>query len=217
MRSMTDQGSSATTPDARVVRRALWIAVGWSYVAALGSALVVGLTALIALIVDLVASLSADRGFDASSAWSLAEIVAWIALPIGLAVSVWVAAYGSTRRGSLKSGTIAVAAAAVAGAIAWFTGNLAIVVVGLGVGWAVAMPAEHPARWILRLLPAVALLFVYPDWDGEAAWLIALALITGPLVGGLCVILGDLVWTVVQRLRIRGSGETVRSPTSLDV
>ena len=210
---------SRAQPEPGVVRRALWIAVAWSYVAALGAILVVGITALVALIVMLVLYLLdfSTRQLDLAAAWSLAIAVGWVAGPVAIAISIWVAAYGSTQRNSVRSGTLAVGAASVGALVLWVTGSLGIVTVALAAGWAFAIPTEHAGRWIARVLLAIGLLPVYPIWDGVGVEVIVFAAITGPIVAGISVLVGDLLWILMLRLRARGQTETMRSPTSLDV
>ena len=206
-------------PAARVVRRAVWIAVAWAYVAALAALLFVGLTLLVAAVVLLVVFVfdGADRELIWSNVWSPARIVAWVVFPLAGAVAVWTAAYGSTQESSLRRGVLAVSAAAVGGLAMWLAGSLALPLVGLTLGWTFAVPAEHPARWFVRLILAAVAVPFYPSWDGQSQWVVAAVVATGPAAAGLSVWVGDALWSAAAKLRSRGDGGVVRAPSSLDV
>ena len=123
---------------------------------------------------------------------------------------------GSTQNGSVRRSVVAMIAALVAGGLAWWAGSLALPLATLAAGWTFALPAEHPVRWVLRLvLAAVAVPFV-PQWGDQQFWVTVLALLGGPLGAGLSVGLGDALWSVVTALRSRGDGGVVRSPSSRD-
>lgn len=206
-------------PEAGVVRRALWIAVAWAYVAVLAALVVIAVAALVALIVVLIVYLLdfSSRRFEIDTVLSPAILVAWVVFPAAGAVAIWTAAYGSTRRRSVGRGTAAIAIGTLGGVGMWLTGSLALPMLALALGWTIAIPAEHAARWLARIALAVALVPAFPTWDGAGLGVVASAAAIGPLAAGLSVYLGDLGWTLAVRLRSRGDGGVVRSPTSLDV
>lgn len=206
-------------PEPSVVWRALGISVAWSYVAGLAALVLVGVVALVSLIVNLVGYFfdSVRDGFDLGTAWEPAVLVGWIVAPIALGVSIWVAAYGSTSSESVRRSFIATALAAIVGVGLWFAGTLGFVVATPAVGWTMAIPAEHPQRWVVRLLGAGAAVAFYPPWDELSTVALSAGVVTAPLVAGLCVLIGDLVWIGVDRVRSRRSEDTLRAPSSLDV
>ena len=193
--------------------------MAWSYVAALAALLVVGVATLVALLVILVIYLLdfSTRELDLATVWSPAIVVGWIVGPIAVGISVWVGAYGSTQRDSIRRGTLAVGAAAVGAVFMWFIGSLGIVAVALAAGWAFAIPAEHAGRWLVRVLAVLGVLPFYPIWDDVGVGVIVLAALSGPVVAGMSVLIGDLAWMAMLRVRARGGEETIRAPTSLDV
>ena len=201
------------------MRRALWIAVGWAYVAALAAVIVIAVASLVALIVVLVVYLLdfSSRQFEPRAVWSPAQVVAWFVLPAAGGIAIWTAAYGSTQRGSVGRGMAAIAVSALVSLLMWFTGSLALPMLALAVGWAVAIPAEHPGRWLARIVLAVAVLPVFPVWDRKGLELVVPFVAAGPIVAGLSVFVGDLGWSLAVRLRSRGDGGVERAPSSLDV
>lgn len=206
-------------PESPVVRRALWIAVAWAYVAMLAAVLVVAVAALVAVLVGLIVYLVdfAGREFTLASAWAPARVVAWLALPAAGALAIWTAAYGSTQQRSFRRGIVAIALGAVTGLVLWLTGSLALPMVVLAFGWAVAIPVEHPGRWLVRIVLASAAIPLFPAWDNRGIEVVALLVALGPVAAGLSVWLGDALWAAVVALRSRGDGDPIRSPTSLDV
>jgi cell division protein FtsW (lipid II flippase) len=208
-----------TRPEPAVALRALWISVAWSYVASLGALLAVGLAALVSAIVVLVVYLLdfSSKELEIATAWGPAVLVGWIASPIAVAVSIWVAAYGSTQRESVRRATGAVVLASLIGLVLWFTGSLGMVVVVLAVGWTFAIPAEHPGRWVARLVGAIVAFRFYPIWDGVGTEVIVACVLSAPLVAGASVFVGDLVWGGALRMRARSNDETLRAPSSLEL
>ena len=71
-------------PSPPVVRRAVWIAVGWAYVAALAALVLVGLAVLVAVVVTLAISVfdASNRGFQMADVWPPVRVVAWVVFPL---------------------------------------------------------------------------------------------------------------------------------------
>ena len=201
-----------------MVRRALIIAVGWAYIAALVAVIVVGIAALVALIVAVIVYLLdfSTRELEMSRVVGPAGLVAWLLLPVAAGISVWTAAYGSTQRYSLKRASLAIVLALVTALLMWFTGSLALPMIALAVGWSVAIPVEHPGRWLARIALAMAVLPLFPVWDGRGIEVVLLAAAIGPGAAGLSVVLGDSAWSGVVKLRSRGDEGGIRAPNSLD-
>ena len=206
-------------PESPVVRRALWIAVAWAYVALLGAVLVIGVAGLVALLVGLIVYLVdfASREFTLASAWAPARIVAWLTLPAAGALAIWTAAYGSTQQGSFRRAAVAIGVGAVSGLVMWLTGSLALPMVVLTLGCTVAIPVEHPGRWLVRIVLGAAAIPLFPAWDNRGIEIVASLVALGPVAAGLSVWFGDALWAAVVALRSRGEGDAIRAPSSLDV
>lgn len=201
-----------------MVRRALWIAVAWAYVTLLAALLVIAVAGLVALLVNLIVYLVdfANREFTLAGAWAPARVVAWLVLPAAGALAIWTAAYGSTQQRSFRRAAVAIGVGAVSGLVMWLTGSLALPMVALTLGWAVAIPVEHPGRWLVRIVLGAAAIPLFPAWDNRGIEVVAGLVALGPVAAGLSVWFGDALWAAVVALRSRGEGEGIRAPSSLD-
>ena len=220
VRPVTDEYQSSSrgpwlvAPEPGVARRALLIAVAWAYVAALAAAIAIAFSALIALIVVLVVYLVdyGNREMEYAAVMGPAQVVAWMAIPLAAGLAIWTAGYGATQSDSIRRTVVGIAAAGMTGMAMWLIGSLALPMIVLAVGWAIAIPVEHPGRWIARIVVAVALLPLFPGWAGAGADVVAVSVAVSPVVAGTSVFLGDLGWSVSVRLRSRGDGGVVRGP-----
>ena len=122
-------------PDLGAVRRAIGIGVTWAYVAGLAAVIIVSLAALVALAVAAIVYLVdfANRALEIDVVLGPTAFIAWVALPVAATVSVWAAAYASTRSQSVVR-TSAGAVGIVLGALLmWRVQSTAIAMLPLAV------------------------------------------------------------------------------------
>ncbi len=175
-------------PDRADTPRAVWVALLWSYVALIAGLLVVGL--VVAVSAAALGSISLVTGSTPviDSIVAIARVGAWTAAGVAVALVVWVAAYGSTSRGSLRRTVIAVPAALAIGIGLVLLGSAGFALAGLAVGWGLAMPHRSPMQVVLRSLPPVAAALIMPSISGVIGYLtVALA---SPLTAAVWI------WTV---------------------
>ena len=188
-------------PLGNTVHLPLSMAVMWSFVAAAAAAAIAVIVGLVATIAIAVASLF-DPDVGAAIPWELIRIVALALVPVAFVAAVWTAAYGSGHaRAGLRTLIGGVAGLAVLAVLAALDTPV-LLLAGLAVAWAVAIPFEHWGRPGLRLVwPATAAVsgaILFPD---PGPLLLAVLLALSPPVAAATVWLGDLIWTFSGRLR----------------
>jgi hypothetical protein len=170
--------------------------VFWAFAAALAGGLIVLLSSLIA-------------GGVAGGIWifnrSIAvtgamgdtlRIAAWVFAPIGIAVSVWVAAYGATRQGSLPRALLAASAAIAVAVALLFLESSGLVAAGLAIGWALAIPATSPTRIAVRAVPLLVVALFLPRLGDLPVGMVVVTLVLSPPAAALGVFLADLPWSL---------------------
>ncbi|MDH3498976.1 MAG: hypothetical protein OEM97_02540 [Acidimicrobiia bacterium] len=215
-----DRSSWFWEPTRESVRRAVWVGVVWAYVAGIAAALLMLLAAGVAFAVNGIIYL-ADYG---SRTFETAEIIAavitvfWIVVPVAFGVSVWSSAYASTTAQSVARGAAGIIAGATLALLFHLSGLSGAALAGLGLGWAIAIPAEHPTRWAVRaVLPVVIGGLLFPHWEGLGLPLVVVVLVLMPALAGLFVWLSDIAYHGLVTVRQRSDGGTVgRAPTSVD-
>ena len=199
---MTEQehGFFAPVPSGGLLRP-LGVAVLWAFAAALAGGAIVGLASLIAAGITGVVWLF-DRSVSVPSAMAdTLQIAAWIFAPIGIAISVWVAAYGSTQEGSIPRTLVAAPAAIAIAAGLLFLDSAGLLAAALALGWGLAIPAGSPVRAAARGLPVlIAALLVARLGDLSTAETVVYLMLS-PIVAAAAVFLADLPW------QIGGGGE----------
>lgn len=205
--------------DGSLVRRAVGIAVTWAYVAGLAALIMVALAALVSLAVVAIVYLVdfAERELELEAIRSPTVFMAWIVAPAAALVSVWSAAYGSTREHSIPRAAVGVAAGLVVALLMWGLESTALVLLALSFGWSFAIPVDHPGRWGTRVVLPVVATLLYPRWPAMSVVDLVLWLGTGPAVAGALVLLGDMGWDGIRWMRGRGEAEMVaKAPSTED-
>ena len=187
-------------PGRGVVRRSVTIAALWSMVAVVVGAIIVLLAGLVAAAVVGVAWLA--RSGEAELArteniWQAAGVSTWIAAGLALAVSVWVAAYASTEWGSRPRAILAIVGAAVATTAFALLESTGLVVAGLGMGWAIAIPAERVARVAVRAVACLLAGLAFPDIGALSGGVLAVVLVASPWAAALLCWAADALWALV--------------------
>lgn len=188
-------------PGRGVVVRSVTIAALWSMVAALIGALVVVLAGLVgAAIVGIAWLVSNGRADLADTAliWRVATVATWIVAPISVFVAVWVSAYASTEWGSRPRALVGTAAAGLALGAYLLLGSSGLVVAGLGLGWAVAIPAERISRVAVRGTTGLLVALVAPGLAALPGPTLAVLLVVSPWLAALLVWVSDRVWVLVD-------------------
>jgi len=184
-------------PGRGVVARSVTIAALWSMVAALGAALMVLVAGLVAAAIVGVAWLvsSGQAGLaDTALIWRVAGVTTWIVAALAIGLAVWVAAYASTEWGSRPRALAGSAAAGVAVAAYLLLGSSGVVVAGLGLGWAVAIPAERISRVAVRGIAILLVSLAAPGFESVSGAELALVLAVSPWVAAALVWLADAAW-----------------------
>ena len=208
-------------PNQGAARRAGMVGAVWAYAGGIAAALVILLAAGVALAANGIIYLAdyGSRTFDGANVSTAVSVVFWIVVPAAFAVSVWSTAYASTTRRSVMRGSAAIVAGGVLALLFHLSGISGALLAGLGVGWSIAIPAEHPARWAARaVLPVVLGAMLFPGWDeglGIPPTVLILAL--SPALAALFVWLSDVAYQGLVTVRQRSDGGTVgRAPSSID-
>lgn len=190
--------------------RSVTIAALWSMVAALVGAVVVLLAGLvgaaIAGIAWLVSGGEADLA-DTGLIWRVATVATWIVAVLVVGVAVWVAAYASTEWGSRPRALAGAAAAGLTVAAYLLLGSSGFVLAGLGLGWAVAIPAERISRVAARGVTSLLVALLAPGFESLSGATLTLLVAVSPWVAALLVWLSDRVWVLVTNSITRPSVE----------
>ena len=208
-------------PAPESVRRAVWVGVVWAYVAGLAASMLMALAAGVALAANGIIYLAdyGRRTFETTDVLSAVSLVFWIVVPLAFGLSVWSATYASTTSQSVARGAVAIAAGALLGLLFHLSGFSGAALAGLGLGWAIAVPAEHPTRWAVRAaLPVLVGAMIFPRWDGLSLQIVVLVLAITPALAGLFVWLSDVAYQglVTSRQERDTAGAVGRTPTSID-
>lgn len=140
--------------------------------------------------------------------WRVVTFASALAAPLVIGLAVWVAAYGSTERGSRRRALVGAAAAAVGGAAYLLLGSSGLVLAALALGWSVAVPAERVGRIAARaVLSLAAALFMPAMGDLAGGWLV-LVLVASPWVAVAFMLAGDAAWSVFTRFLASRASET---------
>ena len=134
---------------------------------------------------------------DTGVIWQAATWATWVVAVLAIAVSVWVAAYASTEWGSRPRALVAIVATAVAVAAYFFLGSSGLIVAGLGLGWAIAIPAERIGRIAVRAVTALAVALAAPSFESLSGAMLALVLALSPWVAALLFWVSDGAWTLL--------------------
>jgi hypothetical protein len=183
------------------VARSVTIAALWSMVAALIGALIVVVAGLVTAAIVGVAWLVSNGGADLADTaliWRVATVATWIVAPVAVLVAVWVAAYASTEWGSRPRALAGTAAAGLALGAYLLLGSSGLLVAGLGLGWAVAIPAERISRVAVRGITSLLVALVAPGLASLSGPTVALLLVVSPWVAALLVWLSDRGWVLVD-------------------
>jgi hypothetical protein len=179
-------------PPTRAVGRSLLVACLWSIGLVFLDALALG---VIAAVVVAANTVSTQAG-DFLSVLVVAAWVVWIASAI---VLIWAGAYASTGWGSRVRSLLGVIVGLALGAGYTLLGAELGVVVGLAAGWAVVIPSEKVERVLFRVVPALLVGIISIPGLSFLAWVGILAV--SPWIAALLVLIGDLVWTTLGRMR----------------
>ena len=178
------------------IARPLAVAVLWAVAVAVAGAVIVGLAALIAGGVAGIMGWFDDSTSASGAMRETLEIAAWIFAPIGLAVAVWVAAYGTTQQGSLPRTLLAAPAAIGVAAGLLFLDSSGLLAAGLAIGWALAIPAESPTQVAARSLPLLVAALLLPRLSDLSGWAIVGFMAASPVAAAAGVYLADLPWSL---------------------
>ncbi len=215
-----DRASWFWEPTRESVRRAVWVGVVWAYVGGLAAAVLMLLAAGVALAVHGIIYLAdyGSRTFVIADVATPVSVVFWIVAPAAFGVSVWSAAYASTTQQSVVRGLTGITLGGLLALLFHISGFSGAAMAGLGLGWGIAIPAEHPARWAVRaVLPVLIGAVVFPQWEQMSTPVVVLILVLIPAVAGLFVWLSDIAYQGLVTVRQRTDGGTVgRAPTSID-
>jgi hypothetical protein len=173
-------------------------------VASLVGATVVVLVGLIAAAVVGVAWLvsSGDSSLaNLDLVWQSVGVATWIVAGLVMAVSVWVAAYSSTEWGSRPRAFLGIAGAAVATAAYYLLGSGGLVLAGLGMGWAIAIPAERIGRLAGRAVVCLSAALVMPAIDALPGGLLAIVIVASPWAAALLCWVVDALWALMMKRR----------------
>lgn len=196
-------------PGRGVVARSLTIAALWSMVAALAAAVVVLVAGLVSAAVVGVAWLvsSGQAGLaDTAVIWRVATVTTWIVGILAIGLAVWVAAYASTEWGSRSRALAGSAAAGLAMVAYLLLGSSGLVVAGLGLGWAVAIPAERISRVSVRGIAVLLVSLLAPGFDSVSGAELVLLLALSPWVAAALVWLVDGAWVLLARTIVGPTG-----------
>jgi hypothetical protein len=186
------------------------IAALWSMVAALVAAAVVLLAGLVGAAIVGIAWLvsgGAAELADTALIWRVATVATWIVAALVVAVAVWVAAYASTEWGSRPRALVGTAAAGLAMAAFLLLGSSGLVVAGLGLGWAVAIPAERIGRVAARGVSSWLVALLAPGLGSLSGATLALLLAISPWVAAVLVWMSDGAWVLVAKWIAKPSDE----------
>jgi hypothetical protein len=208
-------------PNPGAARRASTVGAVWAYACGIAAALVILLAAGVALAANGIVYLAdyGSRTFESENVATAVTVVFWIVVPAAFAVSVWSSAYASTTRRSVMRGTAAILAGGLVALLFHLSGVSGAALAGLGLGWSIAIPAEHPARWGARaVLPVILGAVLFPSWDdGLSVPITVLILALSPALAALFVWLSDVAYQGLVTVRQRSDGGTVgRAPSSID-
>ncbi len=212
MARTVDESGWLWEPSRDAVRRAVWVGVVWAYVGGVAAGLLLALAAGVALAANGIIYLAdyGTRTFSVSDVVAPVRVVFWLVVPAAFAIALWSAAYVSTTRQSWIRGSAGIVAGGVVALLFHITGLSGALLAGLGLGWAVALPAEHPARWAARaVLPVLIGAVVFPAWAGLGLPIVILILVLSPALAALFVWLPDIAYaglvTGRQRQHVRGA------------
>ena len=193
--SEREQGFFAPVPSGGLLRP-LGVAVLWAFAAALAGGAIVGLASLLAAVITGVVWLF-DRSVSVPGAMGdTLRIAAWIFAPVGIAISVWVAAYGSTQEGSIPRSLVAAPAAIAVAAGLLFLDSAGLLAAALGLGWGLAIPAGSPMRAAARGLPLLVAALVVARLGELSGSEILVYLLLSPIAAAVTVFLADLPWQI---------------------
>ncbi|MDF1595486.1 MAG: hypothetical protein P1T08_05240 [Acidimicrobiia bacterium] len=185
------------------VARPLGVAVLWAFAAAIVGGAIVGLASLIAGGVSGIGWMF-DHSISVTHMMGEAlRIAAWVIAPIGIAVAVWVAAYGSTQQGSMSRALVAAPAALALGVALLLLNSSGLVAAALALGWALAVPSTSPTHIAARAVPILVLALLVPGLDDLSGWVIVAVLVASPVAAGMAILVADVLW----RLRADAAGD----------
>lgn len=137
---------------------------------------------------------------DGQLIWRVVTFAAVAVAPLVVGVVVWVAAYGSTERGSRPRALAGIGAASVGLAGYLLLGSSGLILAALTLGWSLAVPAERVGRIAARVvLGLVAALFMPAIGGVSVGWLV-LTLVTSPWAAVAFMLAGDAAWMAIARL-----------------
>lgn len=174
--------------------RPLAVAILWAFAIALTGGAVVGLAALIAGGVAAVVGFFGGEAPVAGSMGATLRIGAWVVAPLGLAASVWAAAYGATRQGSVPRALVAAPTAIGVSVALLFLGSSGLLAAGLAMGWALAVPGDSPSHVAARSMPLLLAALLAPRMGDVSGWTTVGLLIASPVVAAVGVLAADLIW-----------------------
>jgi hypothetical protein len=189
-------------PGVAVVRRSVTIAALWSMVASVvGAMVVVSVGLIVAAVVGIAWLVSSGEGAlaDFDVVWQAARVATWVVAALVIAVSVWVAAYSSTEWGSRPRAVPAIGGAAVATTAYFLLGSAGLVLAGLGMGWAIAIPAGRIGRVAARAVVCLLAGLVVPSIDRLSGGTLAAVLVASPWGAALLCWVADGLWTLTTR------------------
>ncbi len=185
------------------VARPLGVAVLWAFAAALVGGAIVGLASLIAGGVSGIFWMFDHSISVTDTMGETLRIAAWVIAPIGIAVAVWVAAYGSTQEGSMSRALVAAPAALALGVALMLLNSSGLVAASLALGWALAVPSTSPTHIATRAVPILVLALLVPGLDDLSGWFVVAVLVASPVAAGTAVLAADVLW----RLRGETTGD----------
>lgn len=220
MERTVDNSGWLWAPSRDAVRRAVWVGVVWAYVGAVAAGLLLALAVGVALAANGIIYLAdyGSRTFLLSDVVAPVRVVFWLVVPAAFGIAIWSAAYVSTSRQSWMRGLAGLVAGGVVALLFHLTGLSGALLAGLGLGWAVALPAEHPARWAVRaVLPVLLGAVVLPAWNGLGLPVVILILLLSPSLSALFVWLSDIAYAgLVAGRREGGATPARRARSSVD-
>lgn len=181
--------------------RPLAVAVLWAYAVALAGGAIVGLAAVLAgMVMGVVWIFDRSTSIVGPMTETL-TIAAWVCAPIGLVIAIWVAAYGSTREGSVPRTLVAAPAALAVAVGLLLLDSSGLLAAALALGWALAVPAGGPTRVAGRAVPLLIVALLLPELSTLEPWQAAIYLGAAPPLAALAVYASDRLWAILDRRR----------------
>ncbi len=114
-------------------------------------------------------------------------------------MAVWVAAYASTEGGSRRRAAVGASGGLAVMAGYLLLGSSGLVLAGLALGWALAVPAERVGRVGARSVPSLLVALVMPRIDALPVLMLVAVLLVSPWAATLLGWLGDGAWEALAR------------------